>query len=236
MPTISPPRTSIETRSSASVPSSRRTERLRAPSTTPRRSLVRGASVGRGGASPTISVASSSVEVFAASRSATSLPRRITAIRVASASTSLSLWLISTTVVPLAARARQTLNSSSVSCGVSTAVGSSSTSTRALRWSAFTISTFCCAPTESVSTRAVGSSWKPNLSQVARTSAFARSRSSSPNRRRLAPEHHVLGDGQRRHEHEVLVHHPDPQRGSRASESGSGSSSRRRRARPRPGW
>ena len=67
-------------------------------------------------------------------------------------------------------------NSDSDSCGVSTAVGSSRISTRASRYSAFRISTRCRSPTDSVPTRASGSTRKPNRSPVASRRARAAAR------------------------------------------------------------
>ncbi len=73
---------------------------------------------------PTIREASSSaVEVGLASP--TTLPRRMTVIRSATARTSRSLWVMKTIEVPASFSDRITSIRSSVSCGVSTAVGSS---------------------------------------------------------------------------------------------------------------
>ena len=77
----------------------------------------------------------------------TTLPRRITVIRSATSRTSRSLWVMNTIDVPPSRRARMTRMRSSVSCGVSTAVGSSRMSTRASRLSALMISTRCWTPT-----------------------------------------------------------------------------------------
>ena len=74
---------------------------------------------------PTISRPSSGAEVDPAGRVATSRPSRSTATRSATRSTSSSLWLMKTTERPAAASPRRTASSSSASCGVSTAVGSS---------------------------------------------------------------------------------------------------------------
>src|SRR5699024_8341575 len=70
--------------------------------------------------------------------------------------------------------------SSSVSCGVRTAVGSSSTSTSALRLRALMISTRCWAPTGRSSTSASGSRSKPKRAEISRTSVRAAARSSRP--------------------------------------------------------
>src|SRR5204863_14065 len=64
--------------------------------------------------------------------------------------------------------------------GVSTAVGSSKTSTSASRESALMISTRCCTPTGRSSTSASGSTWKPRRSEMSRTCLRAASRSSLP--------------------------------------------------------
>ena len=109
--------------------------------------------------------------------------------------------------------------------GVSTAVGSSRTSTLASRSSALMISTRCCTPTGRSSTSASGSTCRPYRSESsARRGAPApveqpragrardRSRPGTagvPARAPLVAERDVLGDGEDRHEHEVLVHHAD---------------------------
>ena len=71
-----------------------------------------------------------------------------------------------TIAVPASLSWRMISISSSVSCGVSTAVGSSKTSTWASRESALMISTRCCTPTGRSSTSASGSTWKPNRSEI----------------------------------------------------------------------
>ena len=73
----------------------------------------------------------------------TTRPRRITVISSATARTSRSLWVMKTIEVPESASWRMIAMSSSVSCGVSTAVGSSRISTFAWRDRALTISTRC---------------------------------------------------------------------------------------------
>ena len=55
---------------------------------------------------------------------------------------------------------------SSISCGVKTAVGSSSISISAPLYSAFNISTLCCIPTDISSTLAIGSIAKPYLLDI----------------------------------------------------------------------
>ena len=64
---------------------------------------------------------------------ATTAPCRMTTRRSVIARTSFSLWLMKMTPTPSAAMARIAANSPSVSCGVSTEVGSSRISTRAPR-------------------------------------------------------------------------------------------------------
>jgi hypothetical protein len=106
-----------------------------------------------------------------------------------------------------------TPSSSSVSCGVSTAVGSSRMSRSTLRESALRISTRCWVPTGRSSTSASGSTagraWPTGLRTISR--ALSRS-SIAPPLRRLVSEHHVLGHRHDRHELEVLVHHADAAR------------------------
>ena len=98
----------------------------------------------------------------------TFLPRRSTVTRSAISSTSRSLWEMKMTDTPSAVSARRTLNSSAVSCAVSTAVGSSRISTSAPRCSTRRISTRCCWPTPMSSTRARGSTVEPEaLGQLA---------------------------------------------------------------------
>ena len=106
------------------------------------------------------------------------LPRRRTVTRSAISSTSLSLCEMKITDTPSAVSARSTLNSSAVSCAVSTAVGSSRISTSAPRCSTRRISTRCCWPTPMSSTYARGSTTRPNRSDSSRTRASAASRSS----------------------------------------------------------
>ena len=78
-------------------------------------------------------------------------------IRSAIALTSLSLWVMKTIDLPDSFSDRMTASSSSVSCGVSTAVGSSRISRSTSRVSALTISTRCCTPTGRSSMIASGS-------------------------------------------------------------------------------
>ena len=87
----------------------------------------------------------------------TTLPRRITVIVSAMARTSRSLWVMKTIALPSSRSERITSISSSISCGVSTAVGSSKIRYLASLASAFKISTRCCTPTGRSSTSASGS-------------------------------------------------------------------------------
>ena len=75
--------------------------------------------------------------------------------------TSLSLWEMKTIDWPPERSSRMTRNRSSVSPGVSTAVGSSRISTLAWRSSALMISTRCCTPTGRSSIRASGFDLQP---------------------------------------------------------------------------
>ena len=73
-----------------------------------------------------------------------------------------------------------TSSSSSVSCGVSTAVGSSRISRSTSRTSALTISTRCCTPTGRSATSASGSTGRRYRSDTSSTRARALRRSSTP--------------------------------------------------------
>ncbi len=85
------------------------------------------------------------------------LPRLITVMVSPIALTSRSLWVMNTIDVPPSRSARMISISSSVSCGVSTAVGSSRMSSFASLASALMISTRCWTPTGRSSTSASGS-------------------------------------------------------------------------------
>ena len=87
----------------------------------------------------------------------TTLPRRITVILSAIARTSRSLWVMKTMALPSSRSDRITAISSSISCGVSTAVGSSKIRYVASLASAFKISTRCWTPTGRSSISASGS-------------------------------------------------------------------------------
>ncbi len=155
MQTTSPLRTSRSTLSTTAWPVSERTVRPRTSRTTSFGAAA-ALSTFRLTARPTIMVASS-VSESVGSAEPTTLPRRMTVIRSATALISRSLWLIITTERPLALSWRMISSSSSVSCGVSTAVGSSRMRIWASLTRALMISTRCCTPTGRSSTRASGS-------------------------------------------------------------------------------
>ena len=109
---------------------------------------------------PTINAASSS-SVADGGFSPTTAPRRSTVIVSAMAWTSLSLCEMKTMDVPPSLSCLMMRNRSSVSAGVSTAVGSSRISTDASLTSALMISTRCWMPTGRFSTSASGSTSSP---------------------------------------------------------------------------
>ena len=119
----SPARTSSDVPATASCPRSSNTDRSRTVST------------GSPGAAADLSTRSLTVRPTIIDASSSSLasgravpttaPRRMTVIRSAIALTSRSLWVMNTIDLPLSLSPRMTSSSSSVSCGVSTAVGSS---------------------------------------------------------------------------------------------------------------
>ena len=177
-PRISPARTSNDTSRTECSPRSPCTFRSWTSSTTsPGRaaSLLTRSWTDR----PTISAASSAPLVVGG-RSPTTFPRRMTVMLSAIAWTSLSLCEMKMIDRPPARSSRMIRNRSSVSPGVSTAVGSSRTSTLASRSSALMISTRCCTPTGRSSTRASGSTCRPNRSESSSTSRRALRRSSRP--------------------------------------------------------
>ena len=99
----------------------------------------------------------------------TTVPRRMTVMSSATARTSRSLWVMKTMDVPASANWRMMAMSSSVSCGVRTAVGSSRISTFASRDRALTISTRCWAPTGRSSISASGSRSNPKRADTSST-------------------------------------------------------------------
>ena len=115
--------------------------------------------------------------------------------------------------LPPSRSSRMIRNRSSVSFGVSTAVGSSSTRTLALRSSALMISTRCWTPTGDVLDAGVGIDLQAvalgQLQHVlAGPAAVEQAEAAYP----LHPERDVLGDREDRDQHEVLVHHADARR------------------------
>ena len=158
--------------------------------------------------SPVINVANSRAVTPEAARVTTCSPWRSTVIRSPTSSTSFSLWEMNTTVRPVATRSRITPNSSPASAVVSTAVGSSRISVRVPRASIRRISTRCCSPTESCQTFASRIDPQPELVHQA-VGACDQLAAGDARRGRVPAEVDVLRDGHRRHEAEVLVHHPD---------------------------
>ena len=116
-------------------------------------------------ARPTIMEASSVVDA-PGSALPTTLPRRMTVMVSDTAFTSRSLCEMKTIEVPLLFSWRMMSRSSSVSWGVSTAVGSSRMSTLASRTRALMISTRCWTPTGRSSISASGSTSNPYLSEI----------------------------------------------------------------------
>ena len=137
-------------------------------------------------------------------------PWRITVMVSEISITSSSLWVMSTIVSPRSRICRSTCHSSSISGGESTAVGSSRM--RILRAAIQRLENL---DTLRLADRQIGdeSLWRaprvPSLRLSVSTSRSARAVSSCSPRGELAAEHDVLGDGERGHEHEVLMHHAD---------------------------
>ena len=180
-PRISPARTSNDTPSRAGLPSSPATVRSCTSSRTSpglAGGLVTRSCTDR----PTISEASSA-SLAVGGRWPTTWPRRMTVMTSAISWTSLSLCEMNTRDRPPARRSRMIRNSSSVSPGVSTEVGSSRMSTLASRSSALTISTRCWTPTGRSSTSASGLTCSPYCSDSSRTSRRVRRRSIRPSAR-----------------------------------------------------
>ena len=110
---------------------------------------------------PTINRASSRGFVSTAARVAATFPCRRMVTLWLMAMTSFSLWLMKMTAVPCDDRVWMISKSPSISRGIRTEVGSSSTRSRAPRKRALRISTRCCSPTDKSATSAEGltSSW-----------------------------------------------------------------------------
>ena len=158
---------------------------------------------------PTIMAASSWL-LAVGEASPTTLPSRITVILSATSRTSRSLWVMKTMAFPASLSWRMVPISSSVSCGVSTAVGSSKTSTSASRESALMISTRCCTPTGRSSMTESGVHVEAELLGDLRDPlARGVEVEGAGEAGGLVAEHDVLGDREDGDEHEVLVHHAD---------------------------
>ena len=171
-PTISPAQTSSERSLTAGSPRSSKADTpLKESNGSP---ALRSAFSTRSSTSrPTINRASERSVAPSVGTVSIRSPRRRTVTRSAISSTSLSLCEMKTTDVPAAVSVRSTPNRSCASWAVSTAVGSSSTSTLAPRNSARRISTRCCVPTPMSSTFASGSTARPNFCESSRTRATA---------------------------------------------------------------
>ena len=110
---------------------------------------------------PTMASANWSIDVSAMAKRATAAPPRITVTSSHSRMTSLSLCVIKIIVVPWPRSNCSTPNNCSVSCGVSTAVGSSRIKIRAPRYSALSISSRCWSPTGSSPTAMSSATFSP---------------------------------------------------------------------------
>ena len=123
-------------------------------------------------AAPTISSASSFVDVETLSQVATFLPDlRIVALLV-NALISSSLWEINRIAQPSSRSRRNTAKSCSASCGVNTEVGSSRINNEGSCNKQRKISTRCCSPTDKSPTRASGESVMPYSAETVITRSF----------------------------------------------------------------
>ena len=166
IPSISPERAVNDTLSSAFTPSRFTTVR----SLTARRSTLSTGterSILRSIFLPTIISVSSFSLVSAVLTVATCSPLRSTATLSDIAMTSLSLWVIIIKDLPSAFIARMTEKSFSVSCGVSTAVGSSRMRMSAPLYNTFIISTVCFSLTDMSYIFFLRSTSNPYLSDIA---------------------------------------------------------------------
>ncbi len=144
-----------------SVPAGPTSVRFCAENTTrPGLDAVRGGTF-RASVVPIMASANTLSDASVAAKLATVRPCLNTVIWSAIPSASRSLCVMSTTAPSFAANVRNTRPSSSLSSGVSTAVGSSRMRMRASRARAFRISSRCCAPTGRASTGASGSIVSP---------------------------------------------------------------------------
>ena len=177
MPTISPARSCSDTSASRATPSASVTPRPCAASSTSPGCGWRLALRPRFTRRPTMASARPSMLVSAIFVSSTTWPARITVTASHRAMISRSLCVMSRMVVPRSRRPRSVTKSASVSCGVSTAVGSSRMRMRAPRNSAFRISSRWRSPTGSSLTSASSFTCRPvsriSTSSLARTSARA---------------------------------------------------------------
>ena len=164
MATTSPPRSSSDTPSRRSRPSAVVLTRSSTHSAWP--TAPAGWRPGSSIARPTIHSASCSCVTAPAAACATSLPARSTAMRCDTRSTSASLWLMKMIDSPCATIWAKVSNKPSLSCGVSTAVGSSRIRMRAPRTRAFKISTRWRSPTVRPATRASGCTARPKRCAV----------------------------------------------------------------------
>ncbi len=154
MPTISPARNCSDTPASRTTPSASRHCRSCAASKLAPGVLAVPALAARPSCTrrPTMASASWSRLHWLIGPSNTTAPWRITVTASHSAMISLSLWVISSSVVPVSRSRRRVTNRCAVSCGVSTAVGSSRIRIFAPRNSAFRISSRWRSPTGRSST------------------------------------------------------------------------------------
>ena len=171
-----------------------------------------------------------------ASSCPTTRPRRSTVIRSAISRTSLSLWVMKTIEVPLAFSDRMISNSSSSSWGVSTAVGSSRTSRSDSAVQRLDDLDALPDADRQVLDHGVGVDLEVvALGDLDDPAACRRSvQLAERPAHGLDAEHHVLGHREDRHEHEVLVDHPDAGRDGVARIVERDRPGRRSGSRPRP--
>ena len=122
---------------------------------------------------PTIIAANSSSVVSDTFTVSIYLPLLIIVQWSAAAFISFNLWVIIITDLPSLVKFLIICISSCISCGVRTAVGSSSINISAPLYKAFSISTLCCIPTLISSIFALGSTYNPYFSDIALTSSIA---------------------------------------------------------------
>ena len=120
-----------------------------------------------------------------------------------------SLWVISTMVTPRSFSVARMRKSWSVSCGVSTALGSSRIRILAPRNSTFRISTRCCSPTDRSAIFASGLTVEPVLARQPLELGARRGEAARQQRPALGAQHQVLQHGEGVDQHEMLVDHAD---------------------------